>query len=234
MIPSETLELALTAELERRFEVAPELGVPGMGQKRVVFVGPSGAGKTTALIKLGLRFGLQARLPMHIFSLDTLRVGGWENLAAYAAIAGVGFDAAHSLKALEQLLSQHADKKLILIDTPGFGPADADDLNDLGGWFGRLSGFDIQLVVPATLRRQVVSRTLELFGPLRPSKLLLTHADEIESAGAILDIAMRSGIPLSYISNGQTVPEDIKQASKADLLASISVRKLKKGKQEAA
>ena len=82
MIPAETLEPALAAELDRRFQVAPELGRPEAKQKIVMFVGPSGAGKTTSLIKLGLRCGLQARLPMHILSLDTLRVGGWEHLAA--------------------------------------------------------------------------------------------------------------------------------------------------------
>ncbi len=226
MIPSETLELALSAELERRLRVAPELGVVDALQKRVMLVGPAGAGKTTSLIKLGLRCGLQAGLPMHILSLDTLRVGGWEHLATYASIAGIGFDAAHSLKALEQLFARHADKKLILIDTPGFGPADAEDLGDLGRWMSQFSGIDIQLVLPATLRRSVISRTLELFAPLKPSKLLLTRADEAQSVGGLLDIAMRSSLPLSYISNGQTIPEDIEEASKPDLLARLGFPKL--------
>lgn len=234
MIPSETLELALSAELERRFHVAPELGTANQAQKRVMFVGPAGAGKTTSLIKLGLRFGLQAGLPMHILSLDTLRVGGWEHLAAYASIAGIGFDAAHSLNALEQLLSQHQNKKLILIDTPGFGPADGEELNDLGRWTGQLSGIDTQLVIPATLRQSVISRAVELFAPLKPAKLLLTHADETDSIGVLLDIAMRSSLPLSYISNGQTIPEDIEQASKLDLLARLNLRRAKRAKQEAA
>ena len=234
MIPSETLELALAAELERRFQVAPELGVAGARQKTVLFAGPAGAGKTTSLIKLGLRFGLQARLPMHIFSLDTLRVGGWEHLAAYARIAGLGFDAVHSLHALDQLLSQHADKKLVLIDSPGFGPADLEDLNALGSWIGRSKTFDVQLVMPATMRPSTINRTLERFSPLKPTKLLLTRADEADSTGALLDIAMRANLPLSYISNGQTIPEDIEQASKPDLIGRLNLRRQTRGKQEAA
>jgi flagellar biosynthesis protein FlhF len=226
MIPSEMLELALSAELERRLHVAPELGAVDAVQKRVMFVGPAGAGKTTSLIKLGIRCGLQAGLPMHILSLDTLRVGGWEHLAAFASIAGIGFDAAHNLKALEQLFAQHAGKKLILLDTPGFGPADAEDLGDLGKWISRFSDIDTQLVLPATLRQSVISRTLELFAPLKPSKLLLTRADEAESVGGLLDIAMRSSLPLSYISNGQIIPEDIEEASKPDLLARLGFPKL--------
>jgi len=226
MIPSETLELALSAELDRRFQVAPELGLPGAKQKIVMFVGPAGAGKTTSLIKLGLRCGLQARLPMHILSLDTLRVGGWEHLAAYARIAGLGFDPVHNLSSLDQMLLQHSNKRLILIDTPGFGPADADDLNSLAAWVQHSQMADVQLVVPATVRTAVFKRITDRFSLLKPSKLLLTRADETESTGVLLDLAMRSGLPLSYVSNGQTIPEDIEQPAKASMLACFSERKL--------
>ena len=233
MIPAESLELALAAELDRRFQVSPELGVPGASPKAVLFVGPSGAGKTTSLIKLALRCGLQARLPLQILSLDTLRVGGWEHLAAYARIAGLGFDAVHNLNSLDQLLVQHQNKKLILIDTPGFGPSDSDDLRQLGDWVKRSAAIDVQLVVPATLRPAVAKGMLERFSPLQAKKILLTRADEAESAGILLDIAMRCGLPLSYISNGQTIPEDIYQASKADMLMPLTTRRIS-AKQEAA
>jgi flagellar biosynthesis protein FlhF len=234
MTPSETLELALSAELDRRFQVAPELGQPRAKQKIGMFVGPAGAGKTTALIKLALRFGLQAGLPMQILSLDTLRVGGWEHLAAYARIAGLGFDAVHNLSSLAGLLDRHSDKKLILIDTPGFGPADTDDLQDLSHWLQQSNVIDTHLVLPATVRPAVASRILDRFSKLKPAKLLLTRADETESMGMLLDLAMRSGLPLSYISNGQTIPEDIEQPSKADLLARFTGRRTMPSRQEAA
>jgi len=234
MIPSETLELALSAELARRFQVSPELGKPGAKQKVVMFAGPAGAGKTTSLIKLALRCGLQARLPMHILSLDTLRVGGWEHLAAYARIAGLGFDAVHNLNTLDQILAEHAAKKLILIDTPGFGPADADDLNDLAAWVRQSVLIDVHLVLPATLRLAVVNRMTARFSVLKPSKLLLTRADEAESTGILVDLSIRSGLPLSYISHGQTIPEDIEQPSKAEMLACLGSRALTHSRQEAA
>lgn len=234
MSPAESLELALSAELERRLSVSPELGMPGARQKTVLFVGPAGAGKTTSLIKLALRCGLQARVPMHILSLDTLRVGGWEHLAAYARIAGLGFDAVHNLTALDQLLVQHAEKKLILIDTPGFGAAEIEDLNDLTSWVKRFSAVDVHLVLQATLRPSVVKRTLDRFAVLKPAKLLLTRADEVDSTGTLLDIAMSSGLPLSYISNGQSIPEDIAQASKTELLSFLMERRAGRSKLEAA
>jgi flagellar biosynthesis protein FlhF len=234
MIPAENLELALSAELHRRLNVSPELGVNGAKQKIVLFVGPAGAGKTTSLIKLGLRCGLQARLPMHILSLDTLRVGGWEHLAAYARIAGLGFDAVHNLTALDQLLVQYAEKKLILIDTPGFGRSESEDLNDLGTWVRRFPSVDVQLVLPATLRPSVIKRTFNQFAVLKPAKLLLTHVDEVDSPGVILDVAMSSGLPLSYLSNGHTIPEDIAQASKTELLSFLMERRSGRSNLEAA
>lgn len=234
MAPSESVEVALSAELERRLVVSPELGQPGSKQKIVMFVGPAGAGKTTSLIKLGLRCGLQARLPMHILSLDTLRVGGWEHLASYARIAGLSFDAVHNLTTFELLLAQYAEKKLILIDTPGFGPADADDLHDLASWIKRFPAIDVQLVMPATLRPSVLNRTFERFSELHPAKLLLTRADEAESQGNLVDIAIRAGLPLSYIANGQTIPEDIAQANKVELLRCLALNRPLLSKQEAA
>jgi flagellar biosynthesis protein FlhF len=234
IVPAESLELALSAELARRFQVAPELGRPGAKQKIVMFVGPAGAGKTTSLIKLALRCGLQARLPMHILSLDTLRVGGWEHLAAYSRIAGLGFDAVHNLSTIDQLISEHSNKKLILIDTPGFGPADIDDLNDLAIWVRQAGWVDVQLVLPATLRHPVFKRMIDRFSVLKPSKLLLTRADEAESTGVLLDLSIRSGLPLSYVSNGQTIPEDIEQPSKTHMLACLSDRIMVQSRQEAA
>lgn len=217
--PLQATEVALSAELERRFLVDPCLGVNGASKTTVLFVGAPGAGKTTALFKLGLRFGVQRRLPLHILSLDTRRVGGWETLASYAQIAGIGFDAVHSLKALDPMLDELADKELVLIDSPGFGPADEDDLNELGRWLDCSPGLDVQLVVPGTLRSSVLIRTLGRFDRLKPKKLILTRVDELENVGALLDVSIRSRLPLSFISSGQVIPEDIEEACKSDLLA---------------
>jgi flagellar biosynthesis protein FlhF len=80
----------------------------------------------------------------------------------------------------------------------------------------------------------VVNRALERFSAFKPAKLLLTRADEAESTGVLLDLTIRSGLALSYISNGQTIPEDIEQPSKGDMLACLSNRILVHSKQEAA
>jgi flagellar biosynthesis protein FlhF len=214
----ELTTLALESELERRLAVAPAPGAPGTKTAAVLFAGPAGAGKTTSLIKLALRCGLQTGVPVQILSLDTLRVGGWEQLASYARITGLAFDVIHHLNAFGQALAEGRHKKLILIDTPGFSPAELQEIPELAEWLARETAVEVQLVLPAVLCPRVAQRAVERFAAFRPAKLLFTHWDELETPGGALEVAMRSALPISYLADGQQIPEDIHEASKARLL----------------
>jgi flagellar biosynthesis protein FlhF len=218
MALAERYDAALAAELERRLRVEPQLGrgAAEAGEARgVLFAGPAGSGKTSSLIKLAIRYSLDARLAVQILSLDTLRVGGWEQLAAYARIAGLPFDIVHNPNLLGEALAEYSGKKLILVDSPGFSPAELEDMPELP------SELDVHLVLPATLTARVAARTLERFAPLRPAKLLFTHLDEMETPGVPLEMAMRSGLAISFLAGGRQIPEDIREASKAELLAPL-------------
>ncbi len=208
---------ALREELEQRLRVAPELGQAGAEQRVVAFVGPSGAGKTTSLVKLAMRQGVAARVPVQILSTDTLRIGGSEQLSVYARIMGVGFQAVPTIAALEQALDECRAKKLVLIDTPGYGAAELEEAADLKAFLARNPHVEAQLVLPATLRPSALSSVLAHFAIFRPSKLLLTHLDDADTPGAALDAALRSGLPLSFLANGQQIPDDLEQASKQRL-----------------
>jgi flagellar biosynthesis GTPase FlhF len=219
-------EAALYTELSQRLRVAPGLSSPetaaGSLGRTILFAGPAGSGKTTSLLKLALRHSLTGRMPLQIFSLDTLRVGGWEQLAAYARIAGLPFNVIHSPAGLGQALAEHRGKKLILIDTPGLSPAEWRETPELAAWVAREmardSALEVQLVLSAVMRPAVAQRAFEQFGALRPAKLLLTHLDEVDAPGVALELAMRSGLPLSYLACGQQIPEDLEEAAEELLL----------------
>jgi flagellar biosynthesis protein FlhF len=215
---TERYDTALAAELERRLRIGPRLGDEGAESRHVLFAGPAGAGKTSSLIKLAIRYGLRTPLPLQILSLDTLRVGGWEQLAAYARIAGLAFDVVHNPGLLSEALAEYSGKKLILVDSPGFSPAELRDMPELP------AGLEVHLVLPATLGARTAQRTLERFASFRPAKLLFTHLDEMETPGPLLEVAMRSGLPISFLASGRQIPEDIREASKAELLAPLIVR----------
>ena len=147
-----------------------------------------------------------------------MRVGGWEQLAAYARIAGLAFDVVHNPGLLGDALAEYSGKKRILIDSPGFSPAELRDMPELP------SGLDVHLVLPAILSPKVALRTVERFDSFRPAKLLFTHVDEMETPGALLEVAMRSGLPVSFLAGGRQIPEDIREASKSELLAPLLAR----------
>ncbi len=154
---------------------------------------------------------------MQILSTDTLRIGGSEQLSVYARIMGVGFQAVPTMAALEQALEECRAKKLVLIDTPGYGAAELEEAADLKGFLARNPHVEMQLVLPATLRPSALSSALAHFAIFHPSKLLLTHLDDADTPGAALDTALRSGLPISFLANGQQIPDDLEQASKERL-----------------
>ncbi|HEY6990917.1 MAG TPA: hypothetical protein VH369_21150 [Bryobacteraceae bacterium] len=216
-VPESRYEAALDAEFDRRLQVEPLLAGETGEARRVLFAGPAGAGKTSSLIKLAIRCSLEAQLPVQILSLDTLRVGGWEQLAAYARIAGLPFEVVHHPALLGKTLDEYG-KRLILMDSPGFSPAELDDMPELP------RGVEVHLTLPATATARSAGRMLERFAVWRPTKLLFTHLDEMETPGALLETAMRSGLPVSFLADGRQIPEDIREASKAELLAPLRAR----------
>ncbi len=207
----------LKEEIEGRLRISGELGTAGVEQRVVAFVGPSGAGKTTTLVKLALRYGVAARTPLQIFSADSMRVGGSEQLGAYARIMSAGFQAVSSMAALEQALEECSGKKLVLIDTPGYGAAEMGEAAEFKNFLARNPHVEVQLVLPATLRTSAVASVLGRFAIFHPAKVLFTHVEEAETPGAVLDAAIRSGLPVSFLSTGQQIPEDLEAASKARL-----------------
>jgi flagellar biosynthesis protein FlhF len=203
--------------------------VPGADRRVTALVGPPGSGKTTTLVKLALKYGLTSRKPLQILSTDTCRVAASEQLRSYASIIGIAFQTVETMAGLAQALEEASGKDLVLIDTPGFGPADTDEAAELALFLSRHRLIEVQLVVPATLRATALARIIERFSMFQPARLLFTDLDDVGACGGVVEQAIRTRLPLSYFGCGQQIPEDLTEASKDQL-----IRKVFEGWQEPA
>ena len=211
-------ERALKDEISKRFTVEATLG-RGPAQPRIAaLVGPPGSGKTTTLVKLAVNYGLAARRPVLLLSMDTYRVAAADQLRSYAAILGVGFQLLETVSSLAQAIEENRGKEFIFIDTPGLAYGDLADSESLAHFLATRGDIDTHLVLPASMKAADLSRMVDAFEILRPQHLLFTKLDETGSYGPIFGEAARSGKPLSFFTAGQRIPEDLEAASSERVL----------------
>ena len=176
-------------------------------------VGPPGVGKTAMIAKLAVRYGVAARRSVHIISYDSHRIASAEPLRTYSAILGVSFESIDSVHILAQSLKEHARKDLILIDTPGYSAADLHLGYDLGKFLSTNPQVETHLLLSCAAKTSDVSRMVDRYDIFNPARLIFTMLDQTESYGAIVNESLRAGLPVSFLSAGPRVPEDLEPAS---------------------
>jgi flagellar biosynthesis protein FlhF len=206
---------ALIEELESRIRVEAVLGRREGRPRIVALVGPPGAGKTTTLVKLAVNYGLAARRPVLLLSMDTYRVAAAEQLRSYSAILGVGFQLVETVAALAQAIEENRGKELIFLDTPGLGTAEMASYSALAQFLSTREDIDTHLTVSCSMKTADLSRVVDGFELFRPRRIIFTKVDETASFGTILNESVRTGKPVSFLATGQRIPEDLEAATKS-------------------
>jgi flagellar biosynthesis protein FlhF len=214
----------LQAELARLAQVDPELGCTGAASRVVALAGPPGCGKTSALVKLAVRYGVAAHKPVQILSTDTYRIGAAEELRSYASILGIGFQVLNTAAALRPALQECCHKDLVLIDTAGLARSEMEIAEEWAEALTADRSIETHLVLPASMRAADLKRVAGQYSIFQPHKLLFTRLDETETVGPILSLSIRLKKPISFFSSGQKIPEDLAPAGLDALFDRIFVR----------
>lgn len=212
-------EAALVQELTSRIPVKPFAEMKAGESRSVAFIGPAGRGKTTSLVKIAVKYGLAKRIPVRIYSAGAHGVGCQEQMARYASLLGVPFQACESLESLHLILNGDGWKGLVLIDTPGISPAETEEIDALANFFSRLPEIEKHLVLRADARTPDMIHMIARFSAIAPSRLLFTGLDEAIGSGAMIETLIRSGIPAVFAGTGPRIPDDLEEI-KASKLAS--------------
>jgi flagellar biosynthesis protein FlhF len=189
--------------------------------RTLAFVGPPGRGKTTSLIKVAVRCGLARHIPTRIYSAGAHGVGGTEQMARYASILGVPFQAFESFESLGLALQGERWNGLVLIDTPGAIAGDRKEMEGMAKFFARRSDIEKHLVIRAEARSADMQYMLTKFAAIGPSRLLFTGVDEVRGLGAAADTMIRSGLPATFFGTGTQIPEDLEEVNVAKLARSL-------------
>ncbi|MGJ8582145.1 MAG: flagellar biosynthesis protein FlhF [Psychromonas sp.] len=199
----------------------------------IALLGPTGVGKTTTIAKLAAQFAIKyGPEQVALITTDTYRIGAHEQLATYGKIMGCAVRVAKDADELSQILYQFREKRLVLIDTAGMGQRDVRLSEQLETLMSS-SGVNIKsyLVVPSTAQRRVVEEALQHFKRIPLSGCILTKIDESLGLGEVLSVTMKHALPISYITTGQRVPEDI-EIAKVESLISDTLTMMENQQQE--
>ncbi len=200
------------------------------GECRVVALcGATGVGKTTNLAKLAAHFAVRERSRVALITADTYRVAAAEQLKVYANIIGLPMRVVHNERDMDAALKEFSDHDLVLIDTAGGSQFNLEQINELKNGLRAARPHETMLVMSASTPLDDMRNIVANFKCCTPTSVLFTKIDETRQYGAMLSVLAESGLPMSYLSTGQNVPDDICLASPAVMANLILEGSIKRG-----
>jgi flagellar biosynthesis protein FlhF len=215
----------LHRSVARDLRFAGPIRIPPGARHTVALIGPTGVGKTTTVAKLAAGFRLESKRRVGLLTIDTFRIAAVQQLRAYAEIIDLPMQVVENPEDMRPAIDSLGDVDLILIDTAGRSPRSDARIDQLVEMLRAAQPDETHLVLSATSSTPTIRTVLSGFAPARPTATILTKLDEAPNTAAIAsEIAAHNrfdGIPISYLTNGQQVPDDIKVADVESLLSRL-------------
>jgi flagellar biosynthesis protein FlhF len=218
----DVLREALRTHILDGFETAGPLEIENGNPQVVVIVGPTGVGKTTTIAKLAASFGVLQKRNVELVTIDSYRIAAVEQLGKYAELMQIPFTAVATRDEFKASVSG-SKAELILVDTVGRSQRNNMGLAELRSILdGVKSKMDIHLVMSATTKwRDAVDITTR-FDQLGYGKIIISKLDETHTIGSIVSV-LNPERKVSYLTNGQGVPDDIEIAQKEKIFSMLEL-----------
>lgn len=205
-------EAALGRTAEKLLSMSIGLSYRGAERKRIcAFVGPTGAGKTTTLAKIAARAALEEKKKVGLVTTDTYRIAATEQLKTYARIMQIPIEVASDKAALRVALAKLSDRDLVLVDTPGKNSAEPGYIDRLRDLFQLDAPVEASLLLPLTSSQDNLTENVVRFKPVGYQSIIFTKIDESRHFGRIYNVIDQERKPVSWVTNGQNVPQDIEK-----------------------
>jgi flagellar biosynthesis protein FlhF len=208
--------MLLQARVARMIEA--EIGCTGpiavtAGQRRLVaLVGPTGVGKTTTIAKLAANYRLKEKREVGLITVDTYRIAAVEQLRTYADIIDLPMEVVSTPREMREAVRRMGKLDLVLMDTAGRSPKDEVKIQELKAFLTEAAADEVHLVLSSVAGERALLQTAERFASVGTTALILTKLDEATGLGNVLPLVRSRNLPLSYLTNGQNVPDDIETA----------------------
>ncbi|MDI3540522.1 MAG: flagellar biosynthesis protein FlhF [Thermosediminibacterales bacterium] len=186
----------------------------------MAFIGPTGVGKTTSIAKLAANFALCENRRVGLITADTYRIAAVEQLKTYAEIMEVPLEVIYTPDEMKRALDLYESFDTILIDTAGTSSRNKMQINELKNLLEAIPLTDTFLVLSATTRNKDLIEVIDNYSIIKTNRILFTKLDETSTYGCLLNVINYTNNALSYITIGQSVPEDIEEAD-PDRIASL-------------
>ncbi|MHB9938600.1 flagellar biosynthesis protein FlhF [Clostridium sporogenes] len=185
--------------------------------KVTVLVGPTGVGKTTTIAKLAGKLSLIDKKKVGLITIDTYRIGAVEQLKTYADIMNIPFKVVFSIKDMEKSIIDLDYCDVILVDTTGRSSKNMMQISELRAFIEKIKEKSVHLVISASTKNKDIETIIKGYTILEYENIIITKLDETSTYGSILTILDKGKKPISFITTGQDVPDDIKEGNKEEI-----------------
>ena len=213
----DSIRFALVHALELSIPVAPPIRVIAGTRRVIALVGPTGVGKTTTVAKLAANFKLAHGMRVGLITVDTFRIAAVEQLKTYAEIIDLPLAVVNDPSEMPRALDELGAVDIVFIDTAGRSPRDEVKIRELAEFLLQARPDEVHLVLSAVAGQRSLRSAVERFAVVQFDRLILTKLDEAESLGGLLAVLGLSSRPVSYLTTGQAVPDDIEPADRERL-----------------